>query len=107
MSAIKQAILNMLPKRRFPSRKIIVRLDPGSREPVTAVEHLAISMLASIGAMPLHTLTERVATELYREEVHKGAGTLDIGLFGSRLFQDDVAREIESADGILWQIKQQ
>ena len=105
MVNVKQALLNILPKKIASKGNTIVRLQPGSREPVTSVEQMAVSLLASKGPMPLHTLAERVASELYKEELHKGAGVLDIGLFGSRLFKDDVIREIESADGILWEIE--
>ena len=111
MTHIKEALLGMLPKKGWlmdrSGDSIIVRLEQASREPATPVEQLAVSMLTSTGAMPLHTLTERVASELYRQELVKGAQVLDIGLFGSRLFKDEVVREIESADGILWKIKQQ
>jgi hypothetical protein len=55
--------------------------------------------------MPLDTLAERVASELYREELRQGAQNLDIGLFGSRLFLGDVIREIEARNGTLWQIE--
>jgi hypothetical protein len=105
MISIKQALLNILPSRSSSRGNIIVRLEQGSREPVTPVEQLAVSVLTSKGAMPLRTLAERVAAELYRQELRKGAGVLDIGLFGSRLFNDDVVRELRAADGILWEIK--
>ena len=108
MIPIKEALLGMLPRKSsFMGRgdSIIVPLAQGSRQPATPAEQLAVSILASTGAMPLHTLAERVASELYRQELRKGAGVLDIGLFGSRLFKDDVVREIESADGILWEVQ--
>jgi len=104
MIHIKEALLSMLPRTNSP-RPIIVRLEPGSRQPQTRVEQLTVSMLASKGAIPLDTLAERVASELYREELRQGAQTLDIGLFGSRLFLGDVIREIEARNGTLWQIE--
>lgn len=107
MVNIKQALLNILPKGIASKRNTIVRLEPGSREPITPVEQLAISVLASKGAMPLHTLAERVAAELYRQELGKGAQVLDIGLFGSRLFLGDVIGEIEARNGTLWRIEDQ
>jgi hypothetical protein len=45
-----------------------------------------------------------VAGEVYAEELRKGSGVLDIGLFGSRLFSSDVVRELEGGDGVLWKI---
>jgi hypothetical protein len=105
MTHIKEALLSMFPRGSSPRRNIVVRLEPGSREPETPVEQLAVSMLASKGAMPLHTLAEGVAAELYREELRQGAQILDIGLFGSKLFVRDVIGEIEARNGILWQIE--
>lgn len=104
MTHIKQALLNILPRRRSSAGNIIVRLEQGSREPVTPVEQLAVSVLTSKGAMPLHTLAGQVAAELYRQELRKGAQVLDIGLFGSRLFLRDVINEIEARNGTLWRI---
>jgi hypothetical protein len=31
---------------------------------------------------------------------------LDIGLFGSRLFNGDVIRELKAGDGVLWKIEE-
>jgi hypothetical protein len=45
-----------------------------------------------------------VSADLYAEELRTGAGALDIGLFGSRLFSGDVIRELKAGDGILWKI---
>jgi hypothetical protein len=107
MVNVKQALLNILPKKIASKGNTIVRLESGSREPVTPVEQLAVSLLASKGPMPLHTLAERVASELYRQELGKGAQVLDIGLFGSRLFLGDVIGEIEARNGTLWRIENQ
>ena len=107
MTHIKEALLSMLPRRSFPRGNIIVRLIQGSRQPETSVEQLAVSVLASNGAMPLHTLAEHVAAQLYREELRNGAGVLDIGLFGSRFFTSDVVGELKAGDGILWEIKEE
>jgi hypothetical protein len=104
MIHVKEALLSMLPRRSSPRQNIIVRLAQGSRQPTTRVEQLAVSVLASQGAIPLDTLAERVASELYREELRNGAQSLDIGLFGSRLFLGDVIREIEARNGTLWEI---
>ena len=105
MTHVKEALLSMLPRRSSPRGNIIVRLAASSRQPETRVEQLVLTMLASEGAITLDTLAERVASELYREELRQGAQTLDIGLFGSRLFLGDVIREIEARNGTLWQIE--
>lgn len=97
----------MLPRgsSREPANNLIVRLGQGCQEPVTRVEQLAVSMLTSRGVMPLRNLVESVASELYREELRRGAQILDIGLFGSKLFEADVVREIEAGNGTLWRIE--
>ena len=73
MINIKQTLLSMLPRESSPRGNIIVRLAPGSRQPETRVEQLFVSG-ASQGAIPLDTLAERVASELYHRELRKGRG---------------------------------
>ena len=48
-----------------------------------------------------------VAEEVYAEELREGSGVLDIGLFGGRLFNSDVVRELKEADGVLWEIRRE
>ena len=84
----------------------VVRLiDSPHRLPATPLEHRVVSTLKRAGAVSFGNLVKTVADELYAEELHKGSGVLDIGLFGSRLFNSDVVRELRAADGILWEIK--
>jgi hypothetical protein len=107
MAHVKEALLSMLPRKGSSRGNRIVRLARGSRPPGTPVEQLAVSVLVSKGAISLDALAERVASELYREELRQGAGVLDIGLFGSRFFTRDVICELEAGDGILWEIKEE
>jgi hypothetical protein len=53
----------------------------------------------------LSTLVERVAHDLYREEVTMGAAMVDIGLFGPDLFVHDIAEGISAGNGVLWSIE--
>ena len=88
------------------SRGFIVRpIEPPGRATVTPIERLAVSNLRREGVISLQLLVERVATELYREELRKGAWALDIGLFGSKLFVADVMSAIKARNGTLWQIE--
>jgi hypothetical protein len=108
MTNVKQALLGLLPRSSSTTsraKNALVRLEPCSRQPETPVERVTVSVLAGTGAMPLDRLVERVASELYREELHSGASVLDIGLFGSRLFVSDVIGEIEARNGTLWRIE--
>ena len=81
------------------------QIDSPQRLPATPIEHRLISALKKVGVISFEKLVKTVAADLYAEELRKGAGVLDIGLFGSRLFNDDVVRELNAGDGILWEIK--
>ena len=86
------------------ARAAIVRLiDSPRRVPATPVEQRLQVMLKG-GPVSLEQLVKDVAAELYEEELRMGAGVLDIGLFGSGLFNGDVSRELKAGDGILWKI---
>lgn len=80
-------------------------IKPSSREPATAIERLAIVVLKQGSAWSLSSLINYVACEIYREELATGAGFLDIGLFGPKLFVHDVAVELSAGNGILWHIE--
>jgi hypothetical protein len=79
-------------------------MDMPQRPPVTAFEQRVISKLTETGPVSLTNLVKTVAGEVYAEELRRGSGVLDIGLFGSRLFSSDVVRELEGGDGVLWEI---
>jgi hypothetical protein len=83
----------------------VVRLmDLPRRLPGTAVERRVISTLKEAGPVSFAKLVTTIAGEVYAEELRKGSGVLDIGLFGSRLFNSDVIRELEEGNGVLWEI---
>jgi hypothetical protein len=64
-----------------------------------------MSRLQEIGTASFSSLVNAVAADLYTDELRNGAGVLDIGLLGSRLFAGDVVQELKARDGILWEIK--
>jgi len=84
----------------------VVRLieTPG-RLPETPIEQRLAAALRDTGAVAFTSLVKTVAADLYAEELRKGAGALDIGLYGDRLFNQDVLRELKTGDGILWEIE--
>lgn len=83
----------------------VVRLiDSPRRVPATPIEQRLISTLRETESISFATLVNAVSADLYAEELRTGAGALDIGLFGSRLFNGDVIRELKAGDGILWKI---
>ena len=86
-------------------RHVAQLIHPPIRLPATVVERRLAAALSG-GPISLASLVERVSAGLYREELREGAGSLDLGLFGSRLFNRDVVKELHAANGILWEIKQ-
>jgi hypothetical protein len=88
-------------------RALVRLIDSPRRLPATPIERQLVAALRKAGPASVATLVKCVADDLYKEELHKGAGVLDIGLFGSRLFDRDVVQELMAADGILWQVKQE
>jgi hypothetical protein len=86
----------------------VVRLmDLPRRVPATPMERRLSAVLKAVGPVSVAGLVKRVAAELYRDELRKGAGVLDIGLLGDRLFNRDILQELKAGDGILWEIKQE
>jgi len=92
--------------RHLDRRDRNVRLvEPASRPPLTPFERLVVATLTLEGVMRFGTLVERVALDLYLDELRHGAWILDIGLFGRSLFGREVARDLKAGDGILWAIE--
>ena len=83
----------------------VVRLiDSPRRAAASPIEQRLISTLRDTGSVSFARLVNAVSADLYAEELRAGAGALDIGLFGSRLFNGDVIRELKAGDGVLWKI---
>ncbi len=84
---------------------VTIRLLESSRPPATPVERLAVETLKREGPTSFKRLVERIAREVYFDEVRNGAWILDIGLFGPDLFVPEVNFELKAADGVLWKIE--
>jgi len=54
--------------------------------------------------MALSDLVQRVAHRLYHDALRHGAASVDIGMFGERLFDCEAAAVVESGDGAWWTI---
>jgi len=85
--------------------RFTIRLLKASRSPATTVERLSVEVLKREGRTSLVKLVERVAREIYSDEVRRGAWVLDIGLYGPDLFVAEVISELKAANGILWKIE--
>src|SRR5262245_66507335 len=85
------------PFKAETGEKMVQLIDSPHRLPATPLEHRVVSTLKSAGAVSFENLVKTVADELYAEELHEGSGVLDIGLFGGRLFDSDVVRELRAA----------
>jgi hypothetical protein len=89
------------------SAAVVQLIDSPRRLPATPIEQRLLSALKEAGPISLANLVKRVAAELYSDELRRGAGVLDIGLIGDRLFNHDIVRELNAGNGILWEIIQQ
>jgi hypothetical protein len=67
---------------------------------------LVVAALKRGGAMDFRALVDRVASDLYHDELRHGGWAVDIGVFGKNLFVSDVVREIEAGNGLLWRIEE-
>ena len=82
-----------------------VRLvDTRRREAENPIELQIISILKEAGSISQYHLVQRVARDLYEGELRRGAAVVDIGLFGSRLFEREVTETLKHGDGALWDI---
>ena len=83
----------------------VVRLvDTPRRQAENEIELQIISILQKAGAVSHDQLVQRVARDLYEGELRRGAAVVDIGMFGSRLFEPEVARSLRAGDGTIWEI---
>ena len=88
-------------------RTVIVQLiEPVSSPVASPIERAAVANLKQQGALPLDLLVQRVAAQLYRDELRNGAAAVDIGLLGSDLFVPEVMGEIQARNGSLWRIEE-
>jgi hypothetical protein len=83
---------------------VVRLLDCPSQPTGSPVQQRLLAALNRSGAASVSSLVHAIAQDLYIEELRMGAGVLDIGLFGSRLFHNDVIQELWAGDGRLWQI---
>ena len=93
-------------RERDPESKTVsVRLiADAQRAPKTPIETQIAATLKEAGTLSYDGLVQRVVTDLYQAELRRGAAVLDIGIFGSRLFERDVVSALKTSDGVLWVI---
>ena len=98
--------------RLWPARAIplgpgsrVRLLDQPQRPPDNVAERQVVAWLNREGPLPLARLVERVARELYSDELRRGGWASHIGVAGSALFRADAKRTLESASGVLWSIE--
>jgi hypothetical protein len=76
-----------------------------TRPPETPIERLLVDTLAAKGPLSRRGLVSQAALALYREELAQGGWVADLGILGERPFVPDVARALEAARGVLWEIE--
>ena len=84
--------------------RVVRLISPPARTGESEIEIKLISLLKTEGAISSHQLVQRIARDLYDEELKRGAAAVDIGIFGSRLFEPDVAQSLKAGEGTLWNI---
>lgn len=90
---------------RLGTKAVSVRLIEGAcRAPESLIEVQVLSVLKKEGSVSYDRMVQRVANELYEAELRRGAAAIDIGIFGSRLFEREVVGTLKAADGVLWKI---
>ena len=79
-------------------------ISPPARAGETDIALKLISVLKNEGAVSFRLLVYRIAKDLYDEELRRGAAAVDIGIFGSRLFEPEVAQSLRAGNGMIWEI---
>jgi hypothetical protein len=79
-------------------------LDAPRRSPSHLAERRAVALLRRTGPLPLRILLDRVAHDLYCDELGRGGWAADIGCIGTSVFRVDAARVVEAAAELLWTI---
>ena len=87
-------------RRIFASQ--VSRLEAPKRRAATKGEIAIIELLSKQPELALGEAVDVVAEALFREESRAGAWAVDLGLFGSRLFQTEARRILQNGDGELW-----
>jgi hypothetical protein len=93
------------PKSRAgkPSRESwVAPIDLPKLPPSADLVRWIISVLQTEGSMAWSDLVLRVAQRLYYDALRHGAASVDIGLFGERLFNAEAAAVLERGNGLWW-----
>lgn len=78
---------------RYPS--CYVHLQLTGKPPANDTERLVEGIVGKGKSAPLHWLEEQLCDTLYRAELRRGAGTLDIGVWGPTLFRIEAVRVLK------------
>lgn len=70
------------------------------------VERMIVDLLDCEGPMNCAEIVERVAKQIYRDELRCGAAVLDVGLFGAKLFESEVVAALKTGVGVLWTVEE-
>ena len=75
-----------------------------ARPPMTPVERLVVDTLATRGPLSRSALVSAVARALYRDELARSGWLAALGFFSETVFTADVARALDGARGVLWEV---
>jgi hypothetical protein len=88
-------------KDRQPGHRVQLIHSP-ARAAKTPVERMIVDLLDREGPKSGAEIVERIAKQIYREELRCGAAALDVGLFGAILFESEVVAALKTGVGVLW-----
>ena len=92
------------PAMSEPGERVVRAIIPPVRAGENEIELKLIAALQSDGAASFGQLVQRISRDLFDEELRRGAAAVDIGIFGSRLFEPEVAQTLSAGAGTLWEI---
>ena len=82
----------------------VAAIDLQAQRTFADLDQWVWSVLQARGPMTLSGLVARVADQMYDEALSQGAASVDIGMFGAKLFHAEAAAVVERGDGIWWAI---
>ena len=87
-----------------PGERVVRAIIPPVRSGENEIELKLIAALQSDGSVSSGQLVQRISRDLFDEELRRGAAAVDIGIFGSRLFEPEVAQTLSAGAGTLWEV---
>jgi hypothetical protein len=76
--------------------------DASVRKAATPLERMILDLLDREGPKNFTEIVNRIAKQIYRDELCHGAAVIDIGLLGTKLFEAEVVAALNRGVGVWW-----